>query len=90
MVKITGQIDFTDISYFLDFINQTERAMTISLTKASSFQAIVSLPRVKFTAFPLGMGGRGRQVVNFEGKAFVPTGSQSAIACTLKNNVVAY
>lgn len=89
-VKITGQIDFTDISQYLDFVNQTERAFSINFNKAASFQCLISLPRVKYTTFPLGMGGRGRQVVSFEGKAFVPTGSVSAIAVTLKNTSLAY
>lgn len=89
-VNFSGQVSFTDITQYLDFLNQTERAISINFTKANSFACLISLPRFVYTAFPTGMGGRGRQVVAFEGKARVPTGSVSAIAVTLKNQSLAY
>lgn len=89
-VNFSGQVSFTDIGQYLDFLNQTERAISINFSKAGSFQCLIAMPRFVYTAYPTGMGGRGRQVVSFEGKARVPTGSASAIAITLKNNTVAY
>lgn len=89
-VNFNGTVAFTDIAQYLAFLNQTEQALTLHFNKPGSFSLLISMPRFIYTAFPLGMSGRGRQVVSFEGKARVPTGSASAIAITLKNNSVAY
>lgn len=89
-INLSGQMSFTDIGAYSDFINQTERAFTINFTKASSFSCLISLPRCVYTAYPLGMQGRNRQTVAFEAKARVPTGSTSAIAVTLKNQTIGY
>lgn len=87
---LSGQMSFTNIDAYLDFVNQTERAFTINFTKAGSFSCLISLPRCVYTTFPLGMAGRNRITVGFEAKARVPTGSLSAVAITLKNNTSAY
>lgn len=87
---LSGQMSFTDISAYQDFINQTERAFTINFTRAGSFSCLISLPRCVYTTFPLGMAGRNRITVGFEAKARVPTGSLSAIAVTLRNNTIGY
>lgn len=87
---LSGQMSFTDISAYQDFINQTERAFTINFTKAGSFSMLISLPRCVYTTYPLGMAGRNRITVGFEAKARVPTGSASAIAITLRNNTIGY
>lgn len=87
---LSGQMSFTNIDNYLDFINQTERAFSISFTKANSFSCVISLPRCVYTTYPLGMAGRNRITVGFEAKARVPTGSLSAIAVTLKNQTIGY
>ena len=82
-INISGTIDFEDVSEYLDFINQTEKSMKLSVTKADSFQMVIDLPRVVYTAFPMGISGRDRVLVNFAGKAFYHSGSKTAIEVTL-------
>lgn len=89
-VNITGQIAFTDIVQYQAFMNQTEQSFALNFTKPGSFSCLIQCPRTVFTAFPLGMAGRNRQVVSFEAKARVPVGSVSAIAVTLKNQTLTY
>lgn len=88
--KLSGQMSFTDIGAYNDFVNQTERAFKINFAKAGSFSVLLDLPRCVYTTYPLGMSGRNRITVGFEAKARVPTGSLSAIAVTLKNNTIGY
>lgn len=90
MVNISGTIDFTNVTEYLNFINQTEQQFTISMTKASSFQLIFDIPRVVYTAYPTGIPGRERILTSFEGKGFVHQGSLNAIKVTLTNQQSTY
>jgi len=90
MINLQGTISFNDVSEFLDFMNQTERAFSISFSKANSFLCVMNLQRCVYQAFPLGQQGRGRNTVSFDAKARVPVGSASAIAVQLRNNTSAY
>jgi hypothetical protein len=83
LVTISGQFDFTDGTEYNDFVNQTERAFKLTMTKANSFQFVIEMPRVVYTAFPLGIPGKDRLVVSFEGKARYLTSSALAISCQL-------
>ena len=82
-INISGVIDFEDTTEYLKFLNQTEQSMKLSVTKADSFQMVVDLPRVVYTAFPMGISGRDRLLVNFAGKAFYHSGSGTAIEVAL-------
>ena len=77
--RISGSIDFQDVTEYLDFINQTERALNISVTKANSFQLVIAVPRFQYTGFPTGIPGRERLTVAFEGKARYHVASGVAI-----------
>jgi hypothetical protein len=83
MVNIRGTLDFTDVTEYLDFVNQTEQALNLSFTKANSFALVINIPRMVYTAFPLGIPGRERITVDFEGKGFYHTGSGTAIRAAL-------
>lgn len=83
MVNLSGTMDFTTVAEYLNFVNQTEQRFTISVTKANSFQMVIDLPRVVYTAFPLGIPGKERVTVEFEGKAYYHTGSGTAIKVSL-------
>ena len=37
LIRISGTMDFTDVTEEQDFINQTERVLEFSLTRADSF-----------------------------------------------------
>jgi hypothetical protein len=90
LVRISGTLGFEDTTEHLNFINQTEQRMFLNLTRAASFSLLLDLPRVVYTTFPIGMGGRGRTLVNFEGIARYHTGSTNAFKATLTNVVTAY
>ena len=83
MVTLRGTMDFATMTEYMNFVNQTEQAFTLSFTRANSFQLVVSLPRVVYTAFPLGIPGRERITVSMEGKAYFHTGSGHAIKASL-------
>ena len=83
MVNLKGTMDFTTVTEYLNFVNQTEQRFTVSVTKANSFAMIIDLPRVVYTAFPVGIPGKERITVEFEGKAFYNAGSGTAIKVSL-------
>jgi hypothetical protein len=83
LTSIEGTLSWDNITDYLSFINQTEQEFVVSLFLASSFSIIFDLPRVVYTAFPLGIPGRERQTVGFTGKARFHTGSSSAMEVRL-------
>lgn len=83
MVTISGTMDFSNLTEFNNFINQTEQAISVHFTRNNSFQMTVDLPRVVYTAFPVSMGGKERMTVSFEGKGRYQTASKTAISVIL-------
>ena len=83
MVRITGTLDFSDVSEANDFIDQTERDLAVSFTKANSFALIARLPRLVYTAFPVSVAGRERIMVDFTGMGRYSAGSGHAIKVDL-------
>lgn len=77
-VDITGVMDFADLTEYNKFVMQSEQAISINMFAASSFQLLLELPRVVYTAFPLGMPNAGRLTVNFTGKGRYHQGSGTA------------
>jgi hypothetical protein len=89
MIRLSGTMDFSDVTEYLDFVNQTERAFKLTLTKASSFQFVIDVPVMVYTAFPTAQAGRGRNVVQFEARARYHTSSGTAagfLLTTVKSN----
>jgi len=85
MGTLGGTIAFDNLTEYLDFINQTERAVKIYFTKASSHSLLLDIPRIVYSAFPNGMGGRERLTVAFESKLRYHTGSANALSAVLTN-----
>lgn len=83
MIKISGTLDFQDINEHLDFLNQTERKLALSLTRADSFHLLIELPRFVYTAYPVGIPGRGRLTISFDGMARYNTSSLTAVMVQL-------
>jgi hypothetical protein len=83
MVEVSGTIDFTDLSEYQKFLDQTEQRVFVHATKAASFSLMVDIPRLVYTAFPTGIPGRERLTASFTGKGFVHPGSLNSIAITL-------
>lgn len=85
LVDIRGTLDFADYTEYLDFVNQTERALTLSFTQSASFQLIIVAPRFVYTAYPQQTPGRDRLTVQFEGNARYLASSLVAIDFQLTN-----
>lgn len=68
-VRISGTLDFVDVAEYNDFVNQTERRFFVNLTRASSFNLLIDAPRFVYTTFPVGIAGRDRLTIGFEGIA---------------------
>lgn len=83
MVRISGTIDFSDLTEFDDFIARTEQALKVTLTRADSFALVLEVPRLIYTAVPLSVPGRDRLVSTFEGMGRYHTGSANAFKATL-------
>ena len=83
MIRISGTLDFADVAEQEDFINQTERAMKLNLTRAQSFNLLIDVPRFVYTAHAANMSGRGRVTATFEGMARYLTSSLTAIGIGL-------
>jgi len=83
MVNVTGTLDFTNHSEFDFFINQTETTLKVSATVAQSYQLTIDIPRFVYTAFPLGIRGKERVMVDFTGKGFYHSGSGTGIEIKL-------
>lgn len=79
IIRISGTLDFQDVTEEQDFVNQTTRAFEISLTRASSFQLVIKAPQFVYHTFPTGMWGRGRLTVDFAGEAQYLPSSACAI-----------
>lgn len=82
-VRMSGTLEFQNVSDWNDFINQTERRFVLNFTKASSFSLTIDIPRLVYTAFPTQMGGRGRIMVNVDGTARYHVGSGNALKVSL-------
>lgn len=76
-MEIQASLEFQDATDYLAFVNETEQAFKITLTRAASFQLEIDLPRVKYRSFPIGTGGRERNLVEFMGRCFYHVGSQT-------------
>jgi hypothetical protein len=66
-VRISGVLDFQDVTEYLDFKNQTERQLQLTLTRANSFSMKIDAPRFVYTTFPTGIPGRDRLTVGVDG-----------------------
>lgn len=90
MVRLSGSFAFERIDEYEDFLNQTERAVSINFFKSVSFAMLFEIPRFVYTAHPLGMSGRQRLTVAFEGTGRYHTGSTLAVKVSLWNTTSGY
>ncbi len=82
-VRVSGTVNFQNITEYENFRAQTEQALSINLTKASSFSLLLEVPRMVYSAFPLGIPGKDRLAVSFEGMGRFHTGSLNQYKATL-------
>lgn len=82
-IRISGTLDFVDQTEQEDFINQTERVLRFTLTRANSFALSIEVPRFVYTAHAANAAGRGRLTATFEGRARYLASSLTAIGIQL-------
>ena len=85
IIRVQGTLDFQDITEFLDFTNETERALKIAFFSTQSFNAEIHVPRMVYTAFPPNIRGRDRLTVPFQGEAKYLTTSATALGIYVTN-----
>ena len=83
VTNIEGTMSWDNITELLAFMNQTEQQFEVSMFLANSHSIVFDLPRVVYTAHPVGIPGRERMTVSFQGKARYHTGSGSAMEVRL-------
>lgn len=92
---VSGSMDFSVQSEYMKFRAGSEQAAVLTLTGetlTTSQSAVIKLdvPRLRYTSFPTGLTGPGRQSVGFEGKGKYLTSSGTAMRVTLVNTKAAY
>lgn len=83
MLGMSGTLEFDNLTEYNNFVNQTEQVMKLTLSRTASFQLVIDIPRFVYTAYPMGMPGRERLTVSFEGKARYHTGSAQTAMLSL-------
>ena len=84
-VTIAGAMAFENLTDYLAFANETERNLTVHLTRANSFALTIELPKTVITAYPVGLGGSERVVVDFEGQGRYSQADGYSVKYTLYN-----
>lgn len=86
-VRVSGTLDFQDLTEYNAFKNQTQRRLLCNLAPAvaSGPYMLIDIPKMLYTAFPANIGGPNRISVNFAGTGEFDTTSSYAIRITLTN-----
>lgn len=81
-IRLSMSIGFDTIADLERFRQQTTQALRINIA-ADSFGLLLDLPSIVYTAFPTGLGGRGRQVAQVDATGRFHAGSGTALDVTL-------
>lgn len=63
MVRLSATMQFSDLTEFGNFQQQSEFAVSANFTRGTSFGLLLNFPRVVFSEFPVNIGGRERILV---------------------------
>jgi hypothetical protein len=89
--RLSFNVGFEDITYLENFRQQSETTVQIHIMPPGTSYALrLDFPRVVYTAFPTGMGGRGRQTVEVGGQCRYSQTLQSAFQLDLTTTVGSY
>ncbi|MDH4225123.1 MAG: phage tail tube protein [Deltaproteobacteria bacterium] len=94
-ISVEGSLLFEDQNLFSEFINQTEKPLTVNFageTTAGSYSNLltVEVPRLRFSEFKPSMNGAGELEVGFAGKGVFDSGLGYGLKITLTNTQAAY
>jgi hypothetical protein len=86
-VRVSGTVDFQDLTEFNAFKNQTQRRLLLNLAPAVSSgpYMTIDVPKMLYSSFPANIGGPNRISVGFQGTGEFDTTSSYAIRITLTN-----
>ena len=87
MANFSLSMEFDSITELQRFRDQTEFPLRIAFTRAASFMVVFNIPRAVYRAFPLGTSGRGRNVIQVDGKARYHAGSATSFQIELTTTV---
>lgn len=92
--RVFGMMDFASQTEYNQFRSQAEQRYLVTLTgatlPASANMLILDMPKVRYTAYPVNIGGPGRISVSFDGVCKYDTSSSYAIRPTLTNTRTSY
>lgn len=89
MISISGTILFDDQVEYNEFIAQSDQSFKLFLNGTAAVQSgyteslLIDIPAMRYTEFPLVVGGAGQIEVSFKGQAQYLVSSATAIAYTL-------
>lgn len=90
MPMMAMTIELNNLTEYQNFLARQERAVSMSFTRADSFKLEFLLPSVEYTTFPMGMGDRGRIMVDVEARANYHAGSATSFEVGLTTVATAY
>lgn len=89
MVNISGTLIFEDQGEYNQFLNQVDQQVVINLKGTSQvssgfYEALtIDIPSMRYTEFPIAVGGPGQLEISFKATAQYNIGSATTIAYTL-------
>ena len=89
VISISGTLFFDDQVEMNEFIAQSDQRLAINLVGQSAVQSgypeslLIDIPSMRYTEFPVPIGGAGQLEVSFKATAQYNVGSATAIAYTL-------
>lgn len=90
-LDLSFTIGFEDIATLEQFRQQSETSMRLTMQQPGGTEIFdLQLPRIVFTKYPTGMGGRGRQTIDVSAMARYHQGSGTAFLLSLTNGVGSY
>ena len=88
-IRMTGTMDFESQTQYGIFRAQTEQRFLVGLTGSSLITSanalVLDLPKLRYTSYPVNIGGPGPISVGFEGHAKTDSSSSYAFRATLTN-----
>lgn len=89
-VRVSGTLDFEDETEYGIFKDQIQQRLLINLddisVASSTNTLLIDVPQLRYSSFPINIGGPGRITVGFEGNGVVDTSSSYAVQYTLTNS----
>lgn len=90
VVDVQATLALKDLVEYDKFLNSTDRALDITFSMDANTSLQIKLPKVRYEAFPVQVGGPGRLSVQVTGKAKYSATDSYDAQMILKNNQATY